>query len=87
MLSAIVLRELTSLLRRRRMLAMQSGLVIVFGLLVALRWPTDARVAMTGTRSQQVFQLIPANWWFLGIFSVLSLIVLIGQTFRISRPQ
>src|SRR4029077_4853337 len=46
-----------SMLRRRRMLLLQGGLVIVFGLLVALRWPTDARVALTGTRSRQVFQL------------------------------
>ena len=57
MLSAIVLRELTSLLRRRRMMALQCGLGILFAMLVALRWPTDARVALTGTRSQQVFQL------------------------------
>lgn len=57
MLKAIVLRELKSLLRRRRMMALQSGLVIIFGILVALRWPTDARVAMTGTRSQNVFML------------------------------
>ncbi len=57
MFSAVVLRELSSMLRRRRMLVMQSGLVIMFGLLVALRWPTDSRVAMAGTRSQQVFQL------------------------------
>jgi ABC-type transport system involved in multi-copper enzyme maturation permease subunit len=54
---AVVLRELTSMLRRRRMLVMQGVLVIVFGLLVALRWPTDSRVALTGTRSRQVFQL------------------------------
>jgi ABC-type transport system involved in multi-copper enzyme maturation permease subunit len=57
MLKAVVLRELTSMLRRRRMLVMQGGLVIVFGLLVALRWPTDSRVALAGTRSRQVFQL------------------------------
>ena len=57
MFKAIIQRELTSLLRRKRMMALQSGLVIVFGLLVALRWPTDARVALTGTRSQQVFLL------------------------------
>ncbi len=57
MFKAVVLRELTSILRRRRMLVMQTGLVIVFALLVALRWPTDSRVALTGTRSLQVFQL------------------------------
>lgn len=57
MLNALIVRELRSLMRRKRMLVLQSALVIVFGLLVALRWPTDARVAMSGTRSQQVFQL------------------------------
>ena len=57
MLNAVIKRELKSLLRRRRMTALQCLLVIVFGLIVALRWPTDARVALTGTRSQQVFQL------------------------------
>lgn len=55
MFSAIILRELTALLRRRRMLVLQAGLVVLFGLLVALRWPTDARVALAGTRSHQVF--------------------------------
>jgi ABC-type transport system involved in multi-copper enzyme maturation permease subunit len=33
------------------------------------------------------YNLIPANWWFLGIASVISLIVLPLWTYRISRPQ
>lgn len=33
------------------------------------------------------YQLIPGNWWFLGVASVVSLIVLLMQTHRISRPQ
>lgn len=57
MFRAVVQRELVSLLRRKRMLALQVGLVVLFGLLVALRWPTESRIAMTGTRSQQVFML------------------------------
>ena len=57
MLNAMVMRELTTLMRRRRMMALQCGLVALFTLLVAIRWPTDARMALTGTRSQQVFQL------------------------------
>ena len=57
MLSAMLHRELTTLLRRRRMMALQCGLVTFFAVLVAVRWPTDARVALAGTRSQQVFQL------------------------------
>ena len=57
MLKDVVHRELISMMRRRRMLVMQVGLVVLFGLLVALRWPTDSRVAISGSRSQQVFQL------------------------------
>ena len=57
MLNAMVRREITTMLRRRRMMALQCGLVILFALLVAIRWPTDSRVALSGTRSQQVFQL------------------------------
>ena len=57
MLNAMAQREMTTMLRRRRMMALQCGLVIFFAILVAVRWPTDARVALTGTRSQQVFQL------------------------------
>ena len=33
------------------------------------------------------YQLIPGNWWFLGISSAVSLLVLVVQTRRISRPQ
>lgn len=40
------------------MTALQCVLVIFFGLIIALRWPTDARVALTGARSQQVFHLL-----------------------------
>lgn len=57
MLSALVHRELITVLRRRRMLLLQIGLVAFFALLVAVRWPTDARVALSGVRAQQVFRL------------------------------
>ena len=50
MLNAMAQREMTTMLRRRRMMALQCGLVIFFAILVAVRWPTDARVALTGTR-------------------------------------
>ncbi|MCA9077391.1 MAG: ABC transporter [Planctomycetaceae bacterium] len=33
------------------------------------------------------YDLIPANWWFLGVGSVFSLLVLTGWTYKISRPQ
>src|SRR5262249_39198355 len=33
------------------------------------------------------YNLIPANWWFLGIASGASLVLLAVQTWRLSRPQ
>lgn len=57
MLSAMALMELTTLLRRRRMMLLQFGLATLFTMLIAVRWPTDARVALAGSRSQQVFHL------------------------------
>jgi hypothetical protein len=35
----------------------------------------------------QEYELIPGNWWFLGISSAAALVVLIAQTWRLSRPQ
>jgi ABC-type transport system involved in multi-copper enzyme maturation permease subunit len=57
MTSAIVSRELFTILRTRRMLILQCGLISVFALLVIIRWPNDARMAASGARSQQVFRL------------------------------
>lgn len=57
MLKAMAVLELTTLLRRRRMMVLQVSMAALFTLLVAVRWPTDAHVALTGVRSQQVFHL------------------------------
>ncbi len=57
MLSALLRRELLTPLRRRRMAVFQIGLATLFGLLVVVRWPTDGQVALSGARSQQIFQL------------------------------
>jgi ABC-type transport system involved in multi-copper enzyme maturation permease subunit len=57
MMSAILHRELATLLRARRMLFFQVGLIVVFVMLVMIRWPSDNRVALAGMRSQQVFRL------------------------------
>ena len=67
MFKALVLRELMTVLRQPRMLALQCGLVTLFTLLVAVRWPTDARVALS-----------TANLRCLTCSSSLSLITLIG---------
>lgn len=57
MLSSLIVRELVTLLRRRRMLILQVGLLAFFTLLIAVRWPTESRVALSGQRSQEVFRL------------------------------
>jgi hypothetical protein len=35
----------------------------------------------------QQYELIPVNWWILGIGSAISALVLLFRTYRISRPQ
>ncbi|MFN8855667.1 MAG: ABC transporter permease [Planctomycetaceae bacterium] len=48
-----------------------------------------AGAAMSALRAEGFtdYNLIPGNWWFLGVASVVSLVVLLVQTWRISRPQ
>lgn len=53
----IIQRELLSVLRSRKALAMQVLPAAVFALLVLLRWPTDDQVALSGAQSQEVFRL------------------------------
>lgn len=48
MLKVMLRRELITPLHRKRMIVFQIGLAMVFGLLVAIRWPTDGHVALTG---------------------------------------
>lgn len=54
---AILRRELIAILRTRKAFALQLGVAICFVLLIALRWPTDGRVDLSGERSGQVFRL------------------------------
>jgi hypothetical protein len=35
----------------------------------------------------QHYELIPANWWILGIGSVVSLLLLVVRTRRLAKPQ
>lgn len=44
-------------MRQPRLLVLQVGLAFAFSLLVILRWPTEPRVALSGTRSQEIFRL------------------------------
>lgn len=57
MANPIIHRELIRVLRDRRALWLQCGLSLAFALLIALRWPTEARMALSGSRSQEVFRL------------------------------
>ena len=49
--------------------------------------PIAAALSVIRMPGFQDYVLIPGNWWFLGVTSVVSLSVLLIQTYRISRPQ
>ncbi|MCC6579924.1 MAG: ABC transporter permease [Phycisphaeraceae bacterium] len=53
----IIQRELVGMLRTRRAMAAQVLLVAILGMLVVLRWPTEARSDYSGHQAQQVLQL------------------------------
>jgi ABC-type transport system involved in multi-copper enzyme maturation permease subunit len=48
--------------------------------------PIAAALSVIRTRGFEDYDLIPGNWWFLGISSAVALVVLVTQTARISRP-
>jgi ABC-type transport system involved in multi-copper enzyme maturation permease subunit len=54
---AIVGRELIALLRTPRALALQAGAVLLYTLLVLLRWPSDDLVGLSGVQAQSVFRV------------------------------
>ncbi len=54
---AILQRELVAILRTRKAFVLQLGLALCFAALIALRWPTDNRVDLSGARSGQLFRL------------------------------
>ncbi len=56
-MNAILRRELITLLRTRRAVAIQLGLALVFAILICLRWPTEARVGLTGAEPRQVLDV------------------------------
>ena len=49
--------------------------------------PVAAALSVIRTAGFEQYDLIPGNWWFLGIASAVSLVVHVAQTRRISRPQ
>lgn len=73
MTNPIIQRELITLLRTRRAVALQVGLVAVLAVLVLLRWPTDALVDLSGVQSQQVLRVFG--------YGILGALVLLAPVF------
>lgn len=57
MVNPIIQREFVGMLRDRRTFAVLSLLSLAFSLMIAVRWPTESRTALTGSRSMEVFRL------------------------------
>lgn len=66
-------RELIGLMRTRKAMLLQVAFAVAITLLVVLRWPGEARVELSGARSQQVFRLFG--------YGLLSLLILLGPAF------
>jgi hypothetical protein len=49
--------------------------------------PMAAALSVIRTPGFEEYDLIPANWWFLGITSAVALAVLALQTWRLTRPR
>src|SRR5262249_26675074 len=61
---------------------LQCGLAAFFALLVALRWPTDAKMTLSGTRSQEVFRLLTY-----GLLAVLLLLLPVFPATNVVREK
>src|SRR6266478_232028 len=56
-MNAILRRELITLLRTKRAVAVQLGLALAFAVLIGLRWPTEAQVGLSGAEARQVLDV------------------------------
>jgi ABC-type transport system involved in multi-copper enzyme maturation permease subunit len=56
-MNAILRRELITLLRTRRAVAVQLGLALACALVIGLRWPTESQVGMSGAEARQVLDV------------------------------
>src|SRR5262249_30198406 len=72
-MSAILRRELVTLLRTRRAVAVQLGLALAFALLIGLRWPTEAQVGLAGAEARQVLDVFG--------YALLTSIILLAPAF------
>lgn len=82
MANPLIHRELVTLLRRRRMVLLQCSLAAMFTLLVVIRWPTEPRMALSGSRAQEVFRLFSY-----GLMSALLLILPVFPATNIVRER
>lgn len=57
MANPIIHRELVGILRERRTFVALCLLSLAFAVMVAVRWPTEPRMALSGSRSIEVFRL------------------------------
>ena len=57
MANPIIQRELVGILRDRRTVVALSLLSLIFALVIAVRWPTEPRMALSGSRSAEVYRL------------------------------
>ncbi|MHC4398200.1 MAG: ABC transporter permease [Planctomycetota bacterium] len=55
MINPIIERELFGLLRTRKAMVLQISIAVALATLVVLRWPSEARVELSGAQSREVF--------------------------------
>ena len=72
----IVQRELIGMMRTRKAIVIQAALVILFALLLLLRWPVDPIADVTGVKSMQVFKLFS--------YGILTALIFLVPVFLIS---
>src|SRR6188474_1003250 len=70
MANPIIQREFIGILRERRTIMALGLLSLVFALMIAVRWPTEPRMALSGSRSVEVFRL-----FMLGLLGALVLLL------------
>ena len=75
----IVVRELHGILRTRKALGLVLLMAVAFAGLIMLRWPSDARIALSGAQAQAVFRLfayglLTALLLFVPIFPAASIV-------------
>lgn len=70
MVNPIIQREFVGILRERRTFVALCLLSLVFAMMVAVRWPTEPRMALSGSRSIEVFRL-----FMLGLLGALHLLL------------